>query len=269
MIAVDDLVVSFGDDDEVKRAVDGIGFEVREGETFGLVGESGCGKSTVLRVLAGLNPSYDGRLRIAGRDIGPRRDKALMKSVQMVFQDPYGSLHPRQTVNAQLMEPLRIQGLDDAAGRVERALDAVGLGPAFRYRYPHQLSGGQRQRVAIARALILEPDVLLLDEPTSALDVSVQAEVLNLLADLKAAGGLTYVLVSHDLGVIAHMCDRLAVMTEGRIVEELDVQELVAGAARHPYTVTLLRASETYGEGGVPAATSETNEATIPEPRKT
>jgi peptide/nickel transport system ATP-binding protein len=269
MIAVDGLVVSFGDDDEVKRAVDGIGFRVREGETFGLVGESGCGKSTVLRVLAGLNPTYAGRLRIAGREVGPKRDKALMKSVQMVFQDPYGSLHPRQTVNAQLMEPLRIQGLDDAAGRVERALAAVGLGAGFRYRYPHQLSGGQRQRVAIARALVLEPDVLLLDEPTSALDVSVQAEVLNLLADLKAAGGLTYVLVSHDLGVIAHMCDRLAVMTEGRIVEELDVQALVAGAARHPYTVTLLRASETYGEGGVPAAARAPHEAQLPEPGKT
>ncbi len=269
MIAVEDLVVSFGGDGGVRRAVDGIGFEVREGETFGLVGESGCGKSTVLRVLAGLNSGYGGSLRIAGRKIGPKRDKALMKSVQMVFQDPYGSLHPRQTVNAQLMEPLRIHRLDDARGRVERALGAVGLGAGFRYRYPHQLSGGQRQRVAIARALILEPDVLLLDEPTSALDVSVQAEVLNLLSDLKAEGGLTYLLVSHDLGVIAHMCDRLAVMTEGRIVEELGVHELVAGTARHAYTKTLLRASEAYGGRMADAAAGTPEEGPTLGPRRT
>jgi ABC-type dipeptide/oligopeptide/nickel transport system ATPase subunit len=256
MIEVEDLLVEFGIGEQVLRAVDRVSFAVAPGETFGLVGESGCGKSTILRALAGLNPDYEGRIRIAGREIAPKRDKAFFKLVQMVFQDPYGSLHPRQTVHAQLMEPVRIHGLDDGNGRIERVLAAVGLDPSFRFRYPHQLSGGQRQRVAVARTLILEPRVLLLDEPTSALDVSVQAEVLNLLADLREERGLTFLLVSHDLGVVAHMCDRLAVMSEGRIVEELEVGQLARGEARHPYTLTLLRASETYGEK--PAAPAET-----------
>ena len=151
--------------------------------------------------------------------------------MQMVFQDPYGSLHPRHTVNSVLSEPLAIHGIGDAARRIDKVLIEVGLGPHFRYRYPHQLSGGQRQRVAIARALILEPKILLLDEPTSALDVSVQAEILNLLADIREREGLTYVLVSHDLGVIAHMCRRFAVMQHGRIVETLDRADLTKGRA--------------------------------------
>jgi peptide/nickel transport system ATP-binding protein len=248
MIAVEDLCVEFGLGRARMRAVDHVGFEVAAGETFGLVGESGCGKSTVLRALAGLNTRYDGTIRIAGDEVSPRRDKAFFKRVQMVFQDPYGSLHPRQTVHTQLIEPARIHGLDRAEQRVLAAIEAVGLPAAFRFRYPHQLSGGQRQRVAIARTLVLEPEVLLLDEPTSALDVSVQAEVLNLLADLREQRGLTYLLVSHDLGVIAHMCERLAVMHGGRIVEELTTAALAAGAAHDPYTRTLLAASEAYGE---------------------
>ena len=251
-IEIENLVVEFGDGAAWMRAVDGVSFEIARGETYGLVGESGCGKSTVLRALAGLNPRYKGSIRLAGAAVAPKRDKAFFKRVQMVFQDPYGSLHPRQTVHAQLMEPVRIHGLEDGDRRVTDALVAVGLGAAFRFRYPHQLSGGQRQRVAIARALIPEPEVLLLDEPTSALDVSVQAEVLNLLADLREQRGLTYLLVSHDLAVIAHMCDRLAVMQQGHLVEELTARALAQDEARHPYTRALVAASESYGEAADP-----------------
>jgi peptide/nickel transport system ATP-binding protein len=248
MIEVENLVVEFGEARRHMRAVDGVSFAVPRGEVFGLVGESGCGKSTVLRVLAGFNPHYRGEVRLEGSILPRRRPRAFFKRVQMVFQDPYGSLHPRQTVQSQLMEPVHIHRLDDGERRVAAALESVGLGPAFRFRYPHELSGGQRQRVAIARVLILEPELLLLDEPTSALDVSVQAEVLNLLADLREERDLTYLLVSHDLAVVAHMCDRLAVMERGRLVEELSRSALVRGEAHHPYTQRLLQASEAYGE---------------------
>ena len=182
------------------RAVDDVSFHVGAEETFGLVGESGCGKSTLLRVLCGLNRDWQGEITIAGEAITPNRSRAFFKNVQMVFQDPYGSLHPRHSVNTMLTEPLSIHRMDRADARVAEMLDQVGLGAAFRYRYPHQLSGGQRQRLAIARALILEPKVLLLDEPTSALDVSVQAEILNLLTEIRQARRLTCILVSHDLG---------------------------------------------------------------------
>src|SRR5215468_3593941 len=181
MISVSQLSVSFGK----IHAVKDVSFSVASGETYGLVGESGSGKSTVLRVLSGLNQEWTGAIEIAGRKIGPRRDKAFFRQVQMVFQDPFGSLHPRQTVDQILSEPLAIHRIGDAEARIRKALEDVGLGPRFRFRYPHQLSGGQRQRVAIARALILEPSILLLDEPTSALDVSVQAEILNLLNGLR------------------------------------------------------------------------------------
>jgi peptide/nickel transport system ATP-binding protein len=246
MITVDELSVAFGKGERRVTAVDRVSFAIAEGEVFGLVGESGCGKSTILRALAGLNADWTGRVAIAGQPVGPKRPKAFFKRVQMVFQDPYGSLHPRQTVQAQLMEPIAIHGLDDAQGRIDRALRQVGLGPRFRFRYPHQLSGGQRQRVAVARALISEPSVLLLDEPTSALDVSVQAEVLNLLTDIRAAGGLTYLLVSHDFGVIAHMCDRVGVMNHGRILETLTVADLAAERMVDPYTRRLYAASTGY-----------------------
>jgi peptide/nickel transport system ATP-binding protein len=246
MIEIDDLSVSFGAGPRIVRAARNVSFGVAAGESFGIVGESGSGKSTVLRALSGLNPHWTGRMKIAGETLARHRGKAFYKRVQMVFQDPYASLHPRHTVDRILLEPLLIHGLDDRERRVLRALDEVGLGPRFRFRYPHQLSGGQRQRVAIARALILEPSVILLDEPTSALDVSIQAEILNLLARLRRERGLTYVLVSHNLAVIAHMCDRLAVMSRGRIVEQLDVEALRAGAFTEPYTRQLFEASRGY-----------------------
>ena len=241
MIDIRDLQVFFGP----VHAVRGATFSVASGESFGLVGESGSGKSTVLRAICGLTPDWTGEIALNGME---RRlmGKSFYKMVQMVFQDPYGSLHPRHTVDRILAEPIAIHKLNNSEHRIEKALDAVGLGPSFRFRYPHQLSGGQRQRVAIARALILEPRILLLDEPTSALDVSVQAEVLNLLKTLRQELGLTYILVSHDLGVVSHMCDRLAVMQHGRIVEEMTAQALAAGTPSHPYTRQLLVASRGY-----------------------
>lgn len=243
MIEVEDLAVHFGSDSDAVRAVDGIAFRVAEGESFGLVGESGCGKSTVLRVLCGLQREWQGRVTVAGEPLSRRPPRAFFRRVQMVFQDPYGSLHPRFTVDATLAEPLAIHGIGDRRRRVERALEAVGLDPAFRFRFPHQLSGGQRQRVAIARALILKPQVLLLDEPTSALDVSIQAEILNLLSRLRTEHGLTFLLVSHDLAVVSHLCGRLAVMQTGRLVEQLPVETLRSGAAAEPYTRDLIEAS--------------------------
>lgn len=246
MIEVRDLCVRFGTGAAEVRAVDGISFSIAGGETFGLVGESGCGKSTVLRTLCGLFRNWQGRIVVHGVEVGAHRPRDFFKQVQMVFQDPYGSLHPRHTVNTTLNEPLAIHGMRDADARIAAVLDQVGLGPAFRYRYPHQLSGGQRQRLAIARALILEPGVLLLDEPTSALDVSVQAEILNLLMEIRERRRLTCMLVSHDLAVVAHMCDRIAVMSYGKILEVVNTSELESGAPHHPYTEALLRASRGY-----------------------
>lgn len=248
MIEIQGLVVIFGEGPAAHRAVDGVSFSVERGETFGLVGESGSGKSTILRALTGLAPMRGGRIDIDGKQVAMPRDREFYRRVQMVFQDPYDSLHPRQTIWAQLMEPAIIHGIADAEKRGFAVLDAVGLGRAFRWRYPHQLSGGQRQRIAIARALMLEPEVLLLDEPTSALDVSVQAEILNLLCDLQDERGLTYVIVSHDLGVVAHMCRRALVMQAGRMVEELSIDALRNGRAMQPYTQRLLAASEAFGE---------------------
>jgi peptide/nickel transport system ATP-binding protein len=237
------LDISFGHGTRANRAVRNASFRVAQGEAFGLIGESGSGKSTVLRAISGLNEHYEGTLLLHGQELPHRRDKAFFRHTQMVFQDPYGSLHPRKMVNKVLLEPLTIHGLDRPQQRVDEVLTAVGLGPAFRYRYPHELSGGQRQRVAIARCLILEPEILLLDEPTSALDVSVQAEILNLLARLRQERNLTYIMVSHDLAVVAHLCGRVAIMSQGEIVEELSVEDLRAGRAEHPYSQTLLAAS--------------------------
>ena len=235
MIAVDALTVRFGSVEAVKT----VSFRLARGEAFGLVGESGSGKSTVLRALAGLNPDWSGRMTLDGALLSPRRNKAFFRQVQMVFQDPYGSLHPRQTVDRALSEPLQVHGIGDIDRRIARGLNEVALPSSIRYRYPHQLSGGQRQRVAIARALMAEPDVLLLDEPTSALDVSVQSEVLNLLADLRAARGLTYIMVSHNLAVVAHLCERIGVMQGGELVETLSADDLRAGRTRHPHTAAL------------------------------
>jgi peptide/nickel transport system ATP-binding protein len=243
LIEVDRLSVTYRRGGHVVRAVREVSFGVAERESYGLVGESGSGKSTILRAICGLAPISGGAIRIGGAPVPRRRDKAFARRVQMVFQDPYGSLHPRRTVDATLAESLAIHGLPGRDARVLRALADVGLDPRFRFRYPHQLSGGQRQRVAIARALMLEPEILLLDEPTSALDASVQAEVLNLLARLRAEHGLTYLMVSHNLAVIDHMCDRLLVMKDGAAVEALDRAALASGAARDPYTLALFEAN--------------------------
>ncbi|MBI3505279.1 MAG: ABC transporter ATP-binding protein [Proteobacteria bacterium] len=242
ILAAENLSVTFGD----MRAVDGASFKIERGESYGLVGESGSGKSTVLRAIAGLIADWTGSVRFEGRELSRKRDRAFYSRVQMVFQDPYGSLHPRQTIDRALAEPLAIHGMDRKEERIEKALEEVGLGHGFRFRYPHQLSGGQRQRVAIARALIVEPEMLLLDEPTSALDVSIQAEVLNLLDALRRSHNLTFVMVSHNLAVVAHMCARLAVMNRGKIVEEMDTASLRSGSARDPYTQRLMAASRGY-----------------------
>lgn len=235
MIRVADLRVRFGQNEVVK----GVSFSVPRGASFGLVGESGSGKSTILRAFSGLNPAWTGQMTLDGENLRPKRDKSFFRRVQMVFQDPYGSLHPRQTVDRALSEPLLVHGIADAQPRILRALAEVALPQAVRFRYPHQLSGGQRQRVAIARALMAEPEVLLLDEPTSALDVSVQAEVLNLLADLQQARGLTYVMVTHNLAVVTHLCARVGVMQGGELVEELSAEDLRAGRTKHPHTADL------------------------------
>ena len=245
-ISVDKLNVSFGDSHVVKD----LSFDVRRGESYGLVGESGSGKATVLRVLAGLNREWSGNVTIEGAVQPKVRDKAFYRNVQMVFQDPYGSLHPKKTVDDTLAEPLAIHGLDNAEARIGKALSDVGLPASFRFRYPHQLSGGQRQRVAIARALVLEPSILLLDEPTSALDVSIQAEVLNLLAALRHERKLTYILVSHDLSVVGHMCERLLVMQFGRAVEEMTVETLAARQPQTAYAQQLLTASAGFRRAG-------------------
>jgi peptide/nickel transport system ATP-binding protein len=242
MIEIEGLTVRFGG----FTAVDDVSFRVGEGQAFGLVGESGSGKTTVLKAIAGLLRGWGGRIVVGGEALGERRSRGFYRKVQMIFQDPYGSLHPRHTVDRTLAEPVRIHGLRDAGARVERVLRAVGLGPAFRYRFPHQLSGGQRQRVAIARALMLEPRIMLLDEPTSSLDVSVQAEILNLLTALREERGLTYLFVSHNLAVIAHMCSELAIMKEGRMVEQVPAAALRSGVLADAYSRQLLRSSEGY-----------------------
>ena len=228
------------------HAVKNAAFSIARGKSFGLVGESGSGKTSVLRALSGLAEDWSGDIRIGGEPVEHRRTRKTLRRMQMVFQDPYGSLHPRHTVDRTLGEIVRLHRLEDPDARVRRALDEVGLGATFRFRYPHQLSGGQRQRVSIARALIAEPEILLLDEPTSALDVSVQAEVLNLLSELRRERGLTCILVSHDLAVVAHMCENLAVMRNGKILESVGVNALRAGSGTHPYTAELVRASRGY-----------------------
>ncbi|MFD2237624.1 ABC transporter ATP-binding protein [Aureimonas populi] len=245
-VAVRGLTISLGEGARAVRILKDISFTVAAGECFGLVGESGSGKSSILRCLSLLMRQWTGEVAIGGRNVREIPTVERCRMLQMVFQDPYGSLHPRQSVRTVLMEPLRIHGLDRQEARAERAITEVGLPAEFLDRYPHELSGGQRQRVAIARALILEPDVLLLDEPTSALDVSVQAEILNLLSELKARRNLTYILVSHDLAVVDHMCDRLAVMERGEVLEILDRSKLVSNGATHPYARQLIEASLEY-----------------------
>ncbi|HKX09053.1 MAG TPA: ABC transporter ATP-binding protein [Stellaceae bacterium] len=250
MISLEHVSVSYGSGTYRIKAASDVSFEVAEGEAFGLVGESGSGKSTVLRAIAGLIPHAEGRVALNSQEMQGRRTKAERKMVQMVFQDPYGSLHPNQTVDQTLAMPIAIHALGNADRRVAATLREVGLGPEHRYRYPHQLSGGQRQRVAIARALILEPRILLLDEPTSALDVSVQAEILNLLARLRRDLGLTALMVSHDLAVIAHLCERIAVMSHGEVIEITTAEALSSGRVTHPYTRQLLRSNRGFDRSG-------------------
>jgi len=251
------LDVFFGHGRWTNHAVRDVSLAVERGQSFGLVGESGSGKTTVLRAVAGLLGGVArlrGELTIAGEaQPGQKRSREFRRRVQMVFQDPYGSLHPRHTVDTILAEPARVHRLDRLEERVVRALDEVGLDASFRFRYPHQLSGGQRQRVSIARALITGPEIVLLDEPTSALDVSVQAEVLNLLMRLRREHGLTYVLVSHNLAVVAHMCEALAVMQNGQIVETLEARQLREHSPAMPYTRQLLTASLGYDRGAIDA----------------
>ena len=250
LIEIENLTVTFRAKGREVRAVEDVSLKVDERESYGLVGESGSGKSTILRAICGMAPVTGGTIRISGQPLPTPRGKAFSTEVQMVFQDPYASLHPRHTIDRTLSEPLAIHGLGGSDARVVKALEDVGLPAAFRFRYPHQLSGGQRQRVAIARALMLEPKILLLDEPTSALDASVQAEVLNLLNRLRAEHGLTFLMVSHDLAVIDHMCDRIMVMQHGRAVEEMARDDLANAKMTTAYARSLFDASADRMLGG-------------------
>lgn len=246
MITIDGLNLSFGQGNKKNQVLHGVNLAVAEGEIYGLVGESGSGKTTVLKCLAGLITHWQGNLAIDGLPLEHSINRLRCRQVQMVFQDPYASLHPRHTVESILEEPLQIHRMNRREQRIDSMLEKVGLNRSFRLRYPHQLSGGQRQRVAIARALILEPRVLLLDEPTSALDVSVQAEILNLLLELQQREGLTYLMVTHDLGVIAHLCHRVAVMQNGRILESLPVNRMLTAGPESEYARMLINASRQY-----------------------
>ncbi|CAI2449641.1 ABC transporter ATP-binding protein [Serratia liquefaciens] len=220
LITLDNLSVSHRQGYEIRTVVHDVNLHIEPGECFGLVGPSGCGKSSLLWVLAGLNENWIGGFQLLGRDLQPGRPftGALRREVQMVFQDPYASLHPKHRLLRTLAEPLKLLKEGNIEQKISDGFRQVGLDPKLLDRYPHQLSGGQRQRVAIVRALLLKPKLLLLDEPTSALDMSVQAEILNLLNELKQAGDLTMILVSHDADVIDHMCDRSVAMAHGRLV---------------------------------------------------
>jgi oligopeptide/dipeptide ABC transporter ATP-binding protein len=230
------------------RAVDGVSFDVKRGEALGIVGETGCGKSTTARLINRLLDPTSGSIKVGGREIAglSRKEmKPLRREVQMIFQDPYSSLNPRKTVGAIIGEPFVIHGMNKAEGERKRAvqglMEQVGLNPEHYNRYPHEFSGGQRQRIGVARALALQPKLIIADEPVSALDVSIQAQILNLLRDLQREYDLTLVLISHDLSVVRHMCDRVAVMYLGKIVEIAD-SDVLYQHPRHPYTGALLSA---------------------------
>ena len=254
LLEVENLVKQFAADRNLfgrptafTKAVDGVSFRVDAGETLALVGESGCGKSTVSRLALRLIEPDAGRIRFEGRDLlalDANELRAFRRQAQIIFQDPYASLNPRMTVGQILSEPLALHNLVPQAGRrarVEEILTLVGLEPRFARRYPHEFSGGQRQRIAIARALAVEPKLIICDEPVSALDVSIRSQILNLLRDLQQRLGLSYIFVSHDLAVVKHIADRVAVMNLGSIVETAETQALFA-APRHPYSRALLSA---------------------------
>ncbi|MBB3950062.1 ABC transporter ATP-binding protein [Aureimonas jatrophae] len=231
----------------VVRAVNGVDLAIRRGETVALVGESGCGKSTLSNAIVGLQPAQAGTIRVGGEEVvgaSARQLHAIRRRVQMIFQDPALSLDPRSTIGATVGEPLRVRGIARGQALRERVgalLSQVGLRPEHADRYPHQFSGGQRQRVVIARALALEPDLVICDEPVSALDVSVRAQILNLFTALQARTGVSYLFVSHDLGVVRHICDRVVVMYLGRFVEIAERDTFFA-APKHPYTRALMAA---------------------------
>jgi peptide/nickel transport system ATP-binding protein len=230
------------------RAVDGVSLSVTEGETLGIVGETGCGKSTLARCASRLYPLTSGRIDFDGQDItglSRRQLRSVRRNVQMVFQDPFSSLNPRRRVGSIIADPLVIHGTVARAklrARVQELMELVGLNPEHYNRFPADFSGGQRQRIGIARALGLQPKLLICDEPVSALDVSIQAQIINLLADLQAELGLTYVFIAHDLSVVEHVSDRVAVMYLGKVVEVAEAGRLYA-APRHPYTAALLSAA--------------------------
>jgi len=250
LLKLDQLAVHFTVGSALKggvktlKAVDGVSFDVKPGECLGLVGESGCGKSTLALAIMGLIPPTHGRIALNGHELSGRERMATARTVQMVFQDPYASLNPRQTVRRTLVDPLRLHGVTDRTEVDQRVMDMmakVGLRPDHADRYPHEFSGGQRQRIGIARALILKPKLVICDEPVSALDVSIRAQIINLLLDLKDEMGLAYIMISHDLGVVEHVSDRVAVMYLGRIVEQGGWQEIFEDP-RHPYTRALIAA---------------------------